>query len=115
MSPSVTVREVSWSSREAGLLRVLRLELLLRHVTCEGLSSESGGIDVEGVDGRRGSDGLDSSVSVDGLLEIDGRGSGREVHGNVGKNGEGRKSLGLDDELALLSLKILDLLLKSNL
>lgn len=54
-------------------------------------------------------------MSVDGLLEIDGRGSGREVHGNVGKNGEGRKSLGLDDELALLSLKILNLLLKSNL
>jgi len=114
MPPSVTVRELSWSSREAGLLRMLRLELLLRHVAGEGLSSESSRVDVEGVDGGRGSDRLNSSVSVDGLLQVDGRGSGREVHGDVGKNGKRRKS-GLNDELALLSLEILDLLLKSGL
>lgn len=115
MPPSVTERNVSWSSSEAGLLRMLRLELLLRHVAGEGLSSESGRVDVEGMDGWRRSDGLDSSMSVDGLLEVDGRRSRGEAHGHVGKNGKRSNSLGLDDELSLLSLEILDLLLKSDL
>lgn len=93
---------------QGALLLMSGLLLLLRRVALERTARSASDV-AEGVDGRRGRDRLNAAVASG---EVGGR-HGSERVGQLREDGE--RLLSLEEQLALLALKLLDLLLKSNL